>query len=249
MAWGVVANIAVTTLAAWSYAMAAAAARRRRHRLGKATGPATVYFGVVSVFLLLAALRQLAGMLGQDGRIDEEWDLRIYYANIPLAAAAIVPHAYLVALIRTGSSRRASIVAAVFLAIVGVGVVFSYLGGVTEEPRTGYGTDWSLGSVVARVLIVVAILLPGLIGSGWLIRLSRRLVDSERRRIRLIGWSALAYFAIFTLDAYGLSGPMLLAARVLTAGTGLLAWWAYQEPEVHTYTPPPDKPGENPFGR
>jgi uncharacterized membrane protein len=244
MAWGVYANVAVTGAASAAYALAAGAAWGRQRRLGKAVGPAPWFFGLISAFLLLAALRQLAA-----ATLGEAWDLRIYFANVPVAASAIIPHSYLVALVRTGSPTRARLVAGVFAAAVLVGVVFAFLGGVTEEPRTDYGTDWALDSAVAAVLIIVAILLPGLVGSGWLVVLSRRFEGSERRRISLIGWSALAYFAIFTLDAYGLSGPLLLTARVLTAGTGLLAWWAYQEPEVHTYTPPPDKPGENPFGR
>lgn len=244
VAWGVYANVAVTAAASAAYALATAAALRRQGTLGKAAGPAPWFFGLIAAFLLLAALRQVAAAAG-----SEIWDLRVYFVNIPVAASAIVPHAYLVTLVRTGSARRAGLVAAGFAAVVLVGVVFSFLGGVTQEPRTGYGTDWSLDSAVARVLIVLAILLPGLAGSGWLVHLSRRLHDGERRRIALIGWSALAYFALFTLDAYGLSGPLFLTARVLTAGTGLLAWWAYREPVVHTYTPPPDKPGENPFGR
>lgn len=244
MAWGIYANVAVTAAASAAYAMAASTALRRQRRLGKAAGPAPWFFGVIAAFLLLAALRQVAASLG-----EAAWDLRIYFVNIPLAAAVIVPHSYLVTLVRTGSAARARIVSSGFAAVALVGVVFAFLGGVTEEPRTDFGTDWSLNSPVTRILIVVAILLPGLIGSGWLVVLSRRLEGSERRRIALIGWSALAYFAIFTVDAYGLSGPAFLAARALTAGTGLLAWWAYKEPEVFTYTPPPEEPGQHPFVR
>lgn len=245
MAWGVYANIALTVLASAAYAAAAVAAQRRQGRLGRKWGPAPGFLGTIAAFLLVAAARQVAGLA------SPVWDLRIFLVNVPLAAAVIVPHAYLVTLVRTGSDRRAAHVAMVFGALVAVGVVAAWLGGTTEEPDTAYGTDWALQSALARVLIIVAILLPGLVGSAWLIGMARRLPGRERRRVRLLGWAALGYFVAFTIDAFGVSGPLFLTLRAITAGTGVLAWWAYQDepPVMHTYTPPPDKPGENPFGR
>lgn len=245
MAWGVAANVVATGLAATAYTFAARAAQRRQHDLGRGTGPAAFFFAAIAVFLFLAASRQVAAASGA-----RELDVAIYIANVPMAAFAIVPHSYLVAFVRTGSDGTARRVAWLFLLVVTVGIAFAVLGGVTEEPRTDYGTDWALQSAVARILIVAAILLPGLVGSGWLIAMSRRLAPGERRRIRLVGAAALGYFVLFTIDAYGLSGPAFLAARVLTAGTGLVAWGAYRGPrKEHAYAPPPDEPGKNPFGR
>ncbi len=246
VAWGIVANIAATALAAAAFTFAARAAQRRQRDLGRGLGPAALFFAVIAVFLQLAAWRQVAAGFGA-----VRLDVAIYLANIPLAALVIVPHSYLVAFARTGSDRRARQVAWAFLLVVAVGIGFAIAGGVTAEPRTDYGTDWSLGSAVARILIVVAILLPGLAGSAWLVRLSRRLQDPERRRIRLVGYAALGYFILFTIDAYGLSGPAFLAARVLTAGTGLLAWWAYREqPRTgHSYSPPPGDPGDHAWSK
>ena len=244
--WGIAANVVATGAAAIAYGFAARAAQRRQRGLGRRLGPAAVFFAVIAVFLALAAARQLAAAGGWP-----QLDLAIYLANVPMAAFVIVPHSYLVAVVRTGSDRVAGRVAFGFLLVVTVGIGFALLGGVTEEPRTDFGTDWSLDSPVARILIVAAILLPGLVGSAWLLALARRLPEAERRRIRLVGAAALGYFVLFTIDAYGLSGPAFLAARVLTAGTGVLAYLAYRRPpaELASYSPPPEEPGQNPFSR
>ena len=245
VAWGIAANVAATGVAAAAYAFAARAAQRRQRDLGRAAGPATLFFAVIAAFLLLAAARQVAAAFGQ-----ERLDLAIYLANVPVAAFVIVPHSYLVAFLRTGSRRLAGNVAFGFLAVVAVGVSFALSGGVHGEPRTDFGSDWSLDSPIARILIVVAILLPGLAGSAWLVALAGRLEEAERRRIRLVGGAALGYFVLFTIDAYGLSGPAFLAARVLTAATGVVAWWAYRRPRgMPGYAPPPDGPGEHAWSK
>lgn len=239
MAWGlaVVANVVATGLASGAYALAARAAQRRQRDLGRSTGPAAIFFAVVATFLLLASARQVAAAAGA-----HDLDVAIYLANVPVAALAIVPHAYLVALVRTGDPARAGQVGLFFTVAVATGAIFALVGGITEEPRTDYGTDYSIDSAVARALVAVIILLPGLAGSGWLVASSGRVPESERLRIRLVGWATLGYFVLFTVDAYGLSGPLLLADRVLTAGTGLLAAWAYRSPRPpapQAYTPPP----------
>lgn len=225
MALGILANVTVTLLASLAYLAAARSAQGKQRSQGRRTGPAPLFFALVSIYLALAAGRQIAAELGSPA-----WDLRIYLLNIPFAALAIIPHAYLVVQVQTGSDRRAGQVALALLLLIAWGVAAALLGDVTPQPRTDYGTDWQLQSLTARILIVVVILLPGLVGSGWLVHLSRRLVGPERRRIRLIGWASLGYFVLFTLDAYGMSGPAFLAARVLTAGTGLLAWFAVHSP-------------------
>ena len=249
MAWGILANAGVTALAAAAYLLAAGSAQRRQRRLGHATSAAPLFLAMVALFLTLAALRQLAAFAATRDLGFAEWDRRIYLFLLAPAGLAIAPHVYMVTQVHSGSRAKAQAVAAFFALVVLVGLWFCYTGGVTRDADDEYGTEWTLDSRVAGVLILLAILLPGLAGSGWLLHLSRKLAGFERRRVALIGWSSLVYFAIFTIDALGLSGPSLLAARIVTAGTGVLAWWAYQEPKVHTYAPPPEKPGENPFGR
>lgn len=227
MAWGTLANIAVTALASAAYWAAAIAAQAKQRRLGRATGPTPVFLALIGLFLLLASLRQVAAQAGSTA-----WDLRIYFLNVPFAALVIIPHVYLVTQIQTGSDRRAGQVALGFLLVIATGVAFAFLGGVEAQPRTDYGTDWELRSAVAGVLIAAAILLPGIGGSGWLLYLSRRLDAASARRIRLLGLSSLGYFVLFTLDAYGLSGPLFLTARILTAATGALAWYAVADPHA-----------------
>lgn len=203
-------------------------------------------FGTIALYLGIAALRQVAALYSESNPAFVDVDLALYYVVIVPAAFVIVPHVYLVTNAWSGNQRRSFAAATVFLAVVAVGLVFAYVGGVDGPVRSEFGTDWSLRSRVTQVLLVVAIMVPGIAGSATLVTLSRRLGKDDRRRIRLIGWSCLAYFVVFTLDAFGLAGIALLAARLATAGTGLLARAAYRSKSIE-HAPAPFKPGEGPF--
>jgi hypothetical protein len=238
--WGILANAAATGIAAVAYAGAALAAQQRRRRVGQATAVPAL-FATIAAYLAIAALRQVAAWLSAE---DASWvavDRALYLAVIVPAAFVIVPHVHVVSLVRWGRPRRSRVLAVAFFAVVVVGLVFAYLGGLDGPIRSDYGTDWSMRSPVTKVLLVLAIMLPGLVGSAGLVLMARRLDGESRRRVRLIGWSCLAYFAVFTLDAFGLAGIPLLAARLTTAGTGVLAWMAYRPlgPHESTYVPPP----------
>lgn len=240
---GIVANAATTALAAAAYGAAAVAALRRQRQLGLPASAAPVLFGAIAAYLALAALRQVAAALATRDASWTDVDRGIYLAVIVPAALVIVPHVYLVSLVRWGSPRRSRILAAAFFAVVLVGLAFAYLGGVEGPVESDYGTDWTLQSPVTKVLLLVAIMLPGLLGSGALVWMARGSDSVGRRRVGLIGWAGLVYFGVFTLDAFGLSGLALLAARLATAGTGIAVWIAYR-PREKTYSPPPEAPDD-----
>lgn len=227
MAWGILANAAVTGLAAAAYAAAALAALDRQRRV-RAASAVPVLFGTIAAYLVIASLRQGAAWMAV---ADDGWvavDRALYLAVLVPAAFVIVPHVHVVSLVAWGRPDRSKALAAGFLAVVAVGLAFAYLGGLDGPTESDFGTDWSMRSPVTKVLLVVAIMLPGLAGSAALVWLARRLDGDGRHRVRYIGWSCLGYFVVFTLDAFGLAGVELLAARLATAGTGLLAWWAYR---------------------
>lgn len=239
MPWGILANAAATGIAALAYGAAAVAARRRQRRVGAASA-VPLLFATIALYLAIAALRQGAAWLSAG---DADWvavDRGLYLAVIVPAAFVIVPHVHVVSLVRWGRPDRSRAIAATFLAIVAVGLAFAYIGGLDGPVTSGFGTDWTLRSPVTKALLVVAIMLPGLLGSGAMVWMGRRLDEEGRRRVQYIGWSCLAYFLVFTLDAFGLAGVPLLAARLATAGTGLLAWMAYQGggPRETEYQPP-----------
>lgn len=243
MVLGIVANAAATALAATAYGAAALAAYRRQRRLGLRASAAPVLFAAIAAYLALAALRQVAAALATREASWTEVDRGLYLAVIVPAALVIVPHVYLVSLVRWGRPRRSRALAAAFLAVVLVGLAFAYIGGIDGPVTSDYGTDWTLRSPVTKALLLVAIMLPGLLGSAALVWMARGSDSEGRRRVGLIGWSSLVYFGVFTLDAFGLSGLALLAARLATAGTGLLVWLAYR-PRLATYSPPPEEPDE-----
>lgn len=240
MAWGALANAAATGLAAAAYGAAALAAQRRQSRLGRSTSAAPLLFATITVYLAVAALRQFAAWMSA---ADPGWvdvDRGLYLLVIVPAAIVIVPHVHLVSLVRWGEPRRSAAIAAAFLATVLVGLAFAYAGGIEGPVVSEYGTDWTMRSAVTKALLVAAIMLPGLAGSLGLVVMARHLEAEGRRRVQSIGWSCFVYFAVFTLDAFGLAGLPLLAARLATAGTGILAWSAYVS------RPPP--PGPQPTG-
>jgi hypothetical protein len=225
--WGILANATATGLAALAYAAAAVAALRRQRHVG-AVSAVPVLFATIATYLVIASLRQGAAWLSVG---DPGWvavDRGLYLAVIVPAAFVIVPHVHVVSLVAWGRPARSNAIAAAFLAVVAVGLTFAYLGGLDGPTESDFGTDWTMRSPVTKVLLVVAIMLPGLAGSAALVWLGRRLEGDGRRRVRYIGWSCLGYFVVFTLDAFGLAGLPLLAARLATAGTGMLAWLAYR---------------------
>lgn len=248
MALGALANVGITGVAAACYAAAAVAAQARRRRVAGAEGAGPFLFGTIAVYLGLAALRQVAAFYSVTEPDFEDVDRGLYYLVIVPAALVIVPHVYLVSSLlwhRPGLSQK---LAAGFLLVVLVGLIFGYIGGVDGPFRSDYGTDWSLRSPVTKILLVVAIMLPGLLGAAALIWVARGFGEADQRRFRLVGISALAYFLVFTLDAFGLAGIPLLSARLAMAGTGLLAWWAYRRVDV-VHIPEPFRPDEAPYQR
>jgi hypothetical protein len=237
MALGTLATAAVTALAAAAYAAAAIAAQGRQWRLGRPASAAPWLFGTITFYLAVAAMRQVAAWLSEDDAAWVNVDRFLFFVVIVPAAVVIVPHVHLVSNVAWGRQRLSRNLAAGFLAVVLVALGFAYGGGVEGPVTSPYGTDWILRSPVTKALLLLVIMLPGLIGSAALVWMARRLDVEGRRRVALIGWSCLAYFLVFTLDAFGLAGLPLLAARLATAGTGLLAWLAYRT-QVHSYTPP-----------
>lgn len=243
MAWGIAANAVVTGLAAAAYGAAAVAAQRRQRRLGRTTSAAPLLFATIALYLFVASLRQAAAWMSAS---DAAWvavDRALYLIVLVPAAFVIVPHVHLVSLVHWGLPKRSLALALGFLAVVVVGLAFAYWEGIEGPMTSAYGTDWSMRSIVTKILLVVAIMLPGLAGSGALVWMARRMDVQGRRRVGFIGWSCLVYFAVFTLDAFGLAGLPFLGARLATAATGLLAWRAYQSPRGResSYTPPEEE--------
>lgn len=251
MAWGIAANAAVTALAALAYGAAALAAQRRQWRLGHSTSAAPLLFGTITFYLAVAAMRQLAAWLSEGDAAWVDVDRFLFLVVIVPAAVVIAPHVHLVSLVGWGRPALSRALALGFLAVVLVGIAFAYIEGIDGPVASDYGTDWTLRSPVTKVVLLVAIMLPGLVGSAALVWMARRLDAAGRRRVGFIGVSCLVYFLVFTLDAFGLAGIPLLAARLATAGTGILAWLAYgpRREQESVYAPAPGGPDESLYER
>ncbi|HJQ93991.1 MAG TPA: hypothetical protein VJ874_06900, partial [Candidatus Thermoplasmatota archaeon] len=130
MAWGILANAATTAIAATAYGAAALAAQRRQERLGRSTSAAPFLFATITFYLAVAAMRQVAGWLSQGDAAWVEVDHFLFFIVILPAAVVIAPHVHLVSLLAWGRPSLSRALAAGFLAVVLVGLAFTYVEGI-----------------------------------------------------------------------------------------------------------------------
>lgn len=224
---GALASAAATALAAGFYATAAVAAARGGQHTSKRRA-IILLFVCIAVYLLLAAARQVAAAVSHESPDLVDVDRSIFLVLLAPAAAGVLPLVYLVTTIASG---RVWIVrawtAAVAIPVI-VGLTLAYRDGVTGPITSDYGTDWKINNEVTGYVLVGAILVPAMACSAWLVSLARRLEPGPAHRVHWVGLSSLVYFAVFTADAFGLSGLPLLVARIVTAAAGAGAWWAYR---------------------
>ncbi len=210
-------NAAVTAFAGACYGFVGIRVARRRQ--SRAT---QLFMGLVALYLFLAALRQVAA-----GFENVSADRAIFLALLVPAGYSIVPLMVVVAKIRSAKPALAQVALVGFGTAITAGLVVAFLGGITGPTTSSWGTDWRISSPVSRVLIFVAMLLPGLVASIYLIRVGRRIGSAVGRRAVLVGWSCGVFYVVFTADAIGLAGLALVLARLLTALAATLAYVAY----------------------
>ncbi|HEX9816908.1 MAG TPA: hypothetical protein VGB18_08000 [Candidatus Thermoplasmatota archaeon] len=218
---GAFVNAGVTAFAGACYAFVGMRLSRRHQ--SRAT---QLFMALVALYLVLAALRQVAA-----GLENVSADRAIFLALLIPAGYSIVPLMVVVAKIRSEKPGLARLAMYGFLAAITIGLVFAFLGGITGPTTSDWGTDWRLNSPVARALIFLAMLLPGLVASIYLIRVGRKVGAAVGRRATLLGWSCGVFYVVFTADALALSGLALVLARVLTALAATLAYVAYARHE------------------
>jgi len=220
---GAFVNAVVTAAASACYGFVALRLLRRRHAFST-----PLFLGTVSVFLLLAALRQVAA-----GLEHVEWDRTLFLILLVPAGYSIVPLMVVVGRIASERETFARQLLVAFGLAVTIGLVFAYQGGITGPVTSAWGTDWRLNSAIARALLFFIMLLPGLIAGVYLVRVGRRLQSVTGRRSTLLGWSCGVYYVVFTADALGLAGLALVGARLVTAAAAILAYAAYaRQPDV-----------------
>ena len=214
---GALVNSAVTAFAAACYGFVGIRLVRRGH--ARAT---SLFMGLVALYLLLAALRQIAAAFE-----NVEVDRTIFLLLLAPAAYAIAPLMVVAGRVASDNPNVNRTLMGASLLASSVGLGFAFAGGISGPTTSSWGTDWRLNSTVARALVLFAILLPGLIASVYLVRVGRRVTTAPGRRAVLLGWSCGVFFVVFTADAFGLSGLSLVLARLLTALAAMVAYVAY----------------------
>lgn len=224
---GIVINAGVTLFAGACYLTVAAIVHRRRGREAGRVPSAALYFLIVGACLTLAGLRQATAWAGQYSPTLAPVDYWIYLAVVPPAALTIVPLSHLTAFAAWGKPRVANLVAGFFTVVCGVGITLAYAGGFTGPEISYWGSEWRINSAAAKVMLVLFITLPAVAASVLLAYTGSKMRGAPGRKLRLIGWACLIYYAAFTLDALGLDGVPLILARLTTAGAALLGYLAY----------------------
>lgn len=235
---GIVINAVVTAFAAACYLYAGVAVHRRNSRHSRRIGASAAFFLVAGAYLALAALRQAAAYAGTLDPAYARLDYLVYHVVAVPAAFAIVPLAYLTAYAVWGRARLAVGVAAFFAFAASVGLGFVYAEGITG-PEMGYwGSDWSINSTTAKIMIVLFTTLPAVFASIVLVYSGSKMEGPAGKRLRLVGTSFLIYYVAFTVDAYGLEGLPFIGVRLVTAGAAILGYVAYARvPDAPAFKP------------
>ena len=227
-------NAAVTGLAGGACMAAAVMALRLRDDAHR--DAAFAVLAVVGVHLLLAGARQAVAFLSMERPALVALDGALFVAASYVGALTVIPLAYLV-LVRSGVARvGAKGIAAAYVLIAVVGLTAFTHGGIDGPVVSEWGTDWSLRSGQARVMLAFLFAVPAFAASMWLVG------DGARRDPRgpfLLGLALLVYYAAMMPDAFGLDGMLLLGARLAAGISGVLAFGASLQRRAVATTPVP----------
>lgn len=217
---GILLNAAATAVSAAGFAAVGVSMARRKTRDGHSlAGP--LFFGTTALFLALAAARQVAAYAG-----NEPLDMLLFQVLLVPAGLAIVPLVHLAAQLLWGRRPVADAVALLFAGAALVGLASAYLEGFSGPIVSPWGTEWTIHSRLAKVLLILILTLPGIAIGGLLLYTGRKTEGEAGRRARLLGVSCAVYYLVFTFDAFGLDGVPLLLARLATAATAVMAYAA-----------------------
>lgn len=219
---GMLLNAAVTSMAGAIYLVGATLALRRG-KDERWRGATVAVLALVSAHLLIAGARQLVGYLSTRDASLTAVDGALFLVVNYVGALSVIPLAYLV-LLRLGANRvGARGIAAGYLLVTGVGLAAFTVGGIDGPVVSEWGTDWSMRSGQARVMLAFLFAIPAFGASAWLLASGAAQRGADGQPSLLLGAALLVYYGAMVPDAFGLDGVLLLSARVAAGVSALLA--------------------------
>ena len=211
---GAWATTVVTLMAAIAFALASAATWTRKAK------EMSLFYGGVSVFLLIGGMRQVAALAGAEAA-----DRALFYA---LLVPAAVPIIFLVAMAgraRTGRHHWPSIM--IWTVAIAIGLWHAFWQGL-DGPFVGdWGTEYRVRSSITQLILIAFVTLPGLAIGAMTWWTGHKLEDAHGLRLRWVGYSVFVYYAAFTIDALAPRGMSILLTRAATLIVALAVAWAY----------------------
>ncbi len=236
---GALVTAAVTLVASGAFGWAAWMTRRHRGAAGRAV---VSFFVIATLFLALAGTRQVFAYLSTRSDTWIEWDRNTFYLLVVPAAYNTLPLVHLTSLAYGWPARLRRALVLFFALAATAGLAFVYRDGLEGPKVSEWGTEWSIVSPVSGILILLVLTLPAVVFSLLLLRASRRLAGLDRKRLARVSVAFLAYYLVFTADAFAAPGPALLAERLVTAATGVVAASAYRLPPAQPSGPEASQP-------
>ncbi|MDD5502706.1 MAG: hypothetical protein PHH26_04485, partial [Candidatus Thermoplasmatota archaeon] len=222
---GMLINGAVTLFAGACYLYVSMAVYGKKVKKEGKGMPTVYFFSISGAYLLVAGFRQLAAYAG-----NVSYDKALYYILAAPAAYIVIPLVFLASYVLWGKRNASYGISAFFALAASIGLLFLYLEGISNRYLDYWGSDWKINSVVTRVLLLAAGMVPAVTASSLLIYLgwkTRREDGNDGKRILLVGISALIFYVCFILDAFGLGGISFIAVRIITAEAALIGYVAY----------------------
>lgn len=224
---GILANAAVTAVAGFAHLVVAGAILDRKTGGERRALVVVCFYALVGVHLLLASLRQAVSFMSIEWPHLAPLEAAVFYVSAVPAALAVLPLVYIGTFATSGDEQASRVVTGALATIISLGVFLLMWGGIEGPVMSEWGSEWIITSFGARAMLFLFVTLPMLLASALLIRVSRQLDGEARRRVGLAGLSFLVYSFAFTLDALGLTGVALLAARIVMGSAAMLGYAAY----------------------
>lgn len=199
-----------------------------------------VFVFAVGAHLLLAGLRQIvaAGAQASPDRVFvqalgiglTQIDVTLFYLASIIAALTVISLAYLACELAE-KPLRAVQVGYALTCLAAVGLTLMFLSPLEGPIASYWGSDWRVADTRVSLLLAALVGLPALGAIALMLR---------TRKMTMLAFAALVYYAALIPDAVGLSDIAFMVARIAAASSALLAWEALRVP----HTVPPLAPAE-----
>lgn len=194
------------------------------------TGEArALFFALVGMHLALAGFRQLVafGALAPTeiaARLPVDavtLDRTLFLVTTTAGAFTVAPLAFLAC--ETRAPRWSLRVGFLVCALTALGLALFLVSDLRGPIPSRWGSEWETESILVRGILGAAVAIPAFLSVA-------ALFFAPGGATRTFAFAALLYYAAIVPDAMGLTGVAFIVARIVAAGSSLVAWEAMRRP-------------------